>query len=143
MAVKQIILPIQGMTCASCVAHVERGLAETPGVQHASVNLASERATVRYDPARATIPDMVEHVRDVGYDVLTDTVEFAVQNAQDHARLERALYNVPGVLNVTWNSANRLALRIVPGLTTIADLRQAIETVGANLVEDEASATAE
>ncbi len=143
MAVKQIILPIQGMTCASCVAHVERGLAETPGVQQASVNLASERATVRYDPARATIPDMVEHVREVGYDVLTDTVEFAVQNAQDRARLERALYNVPGVLDVTWNSANRLALRIVPGLTTIADLRQAIESAGASITDDEASATAE
>ena len=43
-------LPIEGMTCASCAARVEKGLAEVPGVATASVNYATARATVRFDP---------------------------------------------------------------------------------------------
>ena len=48
----EIVLPIEGMTCASCVNRIERFLKKTPGVEEASVNLATERATVRLDPAR-------------------------------------------------------------------------------------------
>ncbi len=144
MAAKQITLPIQGMTCASCVAHVERGLKETPGVENANVNLASERASVRYDPAQATIPDMVWHVRDVGYDVLTDKLELPLHNVTDRAQLLAALQNVPGVLNVTLNATgDRANLEIVPGLATIVDLRQAIEKAGAELAENSIENTVE
>ena len=47
---KQIILPITGMTCANCVATVERNLKKVDGVQTAMVNLSSERATVEFNP---------------------------------------------------------------------------------------------
>src|SRR5581483_8078791 len=97
MAMQQIVLPIKGMTCASCVTHVERGLKETAGVEQAAVNLATERATVQYDPNKATIPDMVWHVQDVGYDVLTDTLELPLQCIADASRIEIALKSVPGV----------------------------------------------
>ena len=46
----EVVVPITGMTCANCVATVERTLRKTPGVSAASVNYASERATVRFDP---------------------------------------------------------------------------------------------
>ena len=55
----EIVLPIKGMRCASCVAHVEHGLQATPGVTSAVVNLATERASVTFDAQKATIPDMV------------------------------------------------------------------------------------
>lgn len=126
------------MTCASCVAHVERGLKETPGVEKAQVNLASERATVQFDPAQATIPDMVWHVRDVGYDVLTDRVELPLKTVGDGAKvLETALLSVPGVLGVTMESAaNRATVELIPGMTTIGDLRRAIEQAGGELADD-------
>lgn len=62
-------LPIQGMTCASCVRRVETALARVPGVTAATVNLATHRATVTLDPARATGARLVEAVRKAGYDV--------------------------------------------------------------------------
>ncbi|HLA16154.1 MAG TPA: heavy metal-associated domain-containing protein, partial [Candidatus Limnocylindrales bacterium] len=47
----ELVLPIEGMTCASCVNRIERFLKKTPGVEEASVNLATERATILLDPA--------------------------------------------------------------------------------------------
>src|SRR5687767_15291604 len=52
-ATEEIRLPIEGMTCASCVRRVEKALGKVPGVREASVNLATERAKVSYDPAVA------------------------------------------------------------------------------------------
>ena len=86
---EQLSLAVEGMTCASCVRHVEHGLKDTPGVEKAVVNLATERATVHYDPERATLGDMVFHVRDVGYDVLTDKVELLLRAVNDATPLVR------------------------------------------------------
>ena len=65
----EIVLPIEGMTCASCVNRIERFLKKTPGVEGASVNLATERATVRLDPALAGRDEAVAAVRAAGYEV--------------------------------------------------------------------------
>jgi Cu+-exporting ATPase len=62
-------LPIGGMTCASCAARVERSLIEVEGVVDASVNSATERAAVVYDPARVDRGRLVEAVEGAGYDV--------------------------------------------------------------------------
>jgi len=59
----QITLPITGMTCANCVATVERNLKKEKGVQSASVNLASERATVEFDPAVTGLDTLIARVR--------------------------------------------------------------------------------
>jgi Cu+-exporting ATPase len=63
---RRVELPIEGMTCASCVARVEKTLNRLEGV-HASVNLATERATVDYDPALAAPDDLVGAVAAAGY----------------------------------------------------------------------------
>jgi Cu+-exporting ATPase len=137
MSAKQIVLPIQGMTCASCVAHVEGGLKDTPGVEQASVNLATERATVKFDPQRASIPDMVWHVRDVGYDVLTDKLELPVRGVQDSARLEAALKNVAGVLNASVDATRtKVIIESVPGVVTLREIRAAIEGAGEQIVDE-------
>src|SRR5579871_220906 len=60
-------LAIRGMTCASCVARIERKLGKIDGVQVASVNLATEHATVDYDPARIAVPDLVRTIEAAGY----------------------------------------------------------------------------
>jgi Cu+-exporting ATPase len=65
----EIVLPIEGMTCASCVNRIERFLAKTPGVEDASVNLATERATVLVDPTLAGREELVRAVEAAGYDV--------------------------------------------------------------------------
>jgi P-type Cu+ transporter len=65
----EIILPIEGMTCASCVNRIERFLRKTPGVEQAAVNLATERATVRVDPGTAGRDELVRAVEAAGYEV--------------------------------------------------------------------------
>jgi Cu+-exporting ATPase len=65
----ELTLPIEGMTCASCVNRIERFLKKTPGVEDASVNLATERATVRLDPSVAGRDEAVAAILAAGYDV--------------------------------------------------------------------------
>src|SRR5687768_12689359 len=65
----EYVLPIEGMTCASCVNRIERFLQKTPGVETATVNLATEMATIRYLPDLAGRDDLVGAVEDAGYDV--------------------------------------------------------------------------
>ena len=66
----ELTLPITGMTCANCAATVERTLRKTPGVSEASVNFASERATVRFDPAAVAVEGLARAVERAGYGVI-------------------------------------------------------------------------
>ncbi len=60
-------LALEGMTCASCAMRIEKGLKKLPGVKDASVNFATEQATVMYDPAKTGMEQMVQKVDAVGY----------------------------------------------------------------------------
>ena len=76
----ELELAVTGMTCASCVRRVEKALAKVPGARQASVNLATERAQVVYDPAAGTPDDFVAAVVKAGYEARS----IAAQD--DHAR---------------------------------------------------------
>jgi len=64
---QRVTIPVEGMTCASCVRRVENALAKVPGVLSASVNLATERATVTFLPGQVAIADLRRAVEDAGY----------------------------------------------------------------------------
>ena len=64
-----VSFPVSGMTCASCVNRVEKAIAKVPGVEGAAVNLATERATVNYDPRQTTAGDIAAAVARAGYGV--------------------------------------------------------------------------
>ena len=66
-AESQTVLALEGMTCASCAMRIEKGLKKVPGVKDANVNLATELATVTYDPAQTGLEQMVQKVESVGY----------------------------------------------------------------------------
>jgi len=96
---KQVTLPITGMTCANCVATVERNLKKVDGVQVALVNLSSERATVEYDPILVGMDDLVARIRKAGYDVATGEADLLIRRMSDDndaRRLEKALSQVEG-----------------------------------------------
>ena len=78
MAEQELQLPVTGMTCASCVNRVTKALKKVPGVADASVNLATEQATVRYDTAQARPELLRQAVENAGYGVVTDQIEFPV-----------------------------------------------------------------
>src|SRR5262245_21917195 len=94
-----VSLPIEGMTCASCVQRVEKALQRVPGVRAASVNLATESAAVETaGPVGADA--LADAVRGAGYAVPQETVALAIAGmtcASCVGRVERALLRVPGV----------------------------------------------
>lgn len=107
----ELRLPIQGMTCASCVRRVEKRLNAVPGVVTAEVNLATEQATVR---AEASLP--VQALRDAveatGFQVPTQSAQLFITGmtcASCVGRVERALRKVPGVQQADVNLATETA----------------------------------
>ncbi|PYE49931.1 heavy metal translocating P-type ATPase [Deinococcus yavapaiensis] len=140
---KTIELGVGGMTCASCVARVERGLKKVEGVESASVNLATERATVTYDPAVVTTPQiLLEKVKDVGYEPVTSTVEFGVGGMTCAAcvgRVERALKKVDGVLGASVNLATeRATVTFLPSSAHLGHLKAAVKDAGYEVREADA-----
>jgi len=131
---RRITLRITGMTCASCAARVERALARSEGVLSARVNLATERATVVYDPSRTSASVLVDRVREAGYDVGLATATLAVSGmtcASCVARVERALRRAPGVIDAAVNLATeRATVRYSPDETSPADLVRVVHDAG-------------
>jgi len=131
---KQITLPVQGMTCASCVTHVERALRNVEGVADVNVNLATEKASVEFTPEGTEVSELISAVRDSGYDVSTEKVTLPIGGmtcASCVAHVEGALANTPGVLNVNVNLATEKAtVEYIPTLTGLPDFRRAVAEAG-------------
>jgi Cu+-exporting ATPase len=135
-------LPVEGMSCASCVARVERSLAAVPGVREANVNLATEAATVR---AAASVPfDALRvAVEKAGYQVGEQTLRLRIEGmtcASCAGRVEKALLKVPGVLAADVNLATETASVRAAG-ATVPQLLSAIENAGYAAAVDGAPAS--
>lgn len=70
---KTVVMPVMGMSCAACQVHVERALRETPGVSAAQVNLMNHRARISYDPTIAQPVQLIDAIREAGYDAAMPT----------------------------------------------------------------------
>jgi Cu+-exporting ATPase len=131
--------PVEGMTCASCVARVEKALSRVEGVSRASVNLAANTATVMADPEKTRMATLVSAIRDTGYEVPVQKTEFPVEGmtcASCVARVGKALLSVSGVLSASVNLATRTGtVEFLPGVADMGALRVAIERVGYTIPE--------
>lgn len=131
--VQQWTLGVAGMTCASCVARVEKALARVPGVSAASVNLVSEMATVEVDVNTALTP-LLQAIADAGYRVKEDELVLAIDGmtcASCVGRVEKALLKVPGVQSAAVNLASEVArVRTVSGVVSLSVLMQAVAAAG-------------
>ncbi|MBZ0071200.1 MAG: heavy metal translocating P-type ATPase [Thiohalobacteraceae bacterium] len=131
---KQLQLGVEGMTCASCTARVERALSKLPGVTEASVNLATERASISYDPAVQEPGRIVQAVTDAGYTPIVAEYEVGVEGmtcASCTARVERALNKLPGVLEAGVNlTTERATVRYLPASVSPDEVIAAIEETG-------------
>src|SRR5689334_14153571 len=138
-ATKNITLPITGMTCANCVATVERNLKKLDGVKSAAVNLSSERASVEFDPSKLRLQDVIARVDRAGYGVATGEAEFVIRRLADDndaRRLEKALASQEGVLEAGVSyTAEKARLKYVPTVITQAEIRRAITSTGFEALE--------
>lgn len=126
-------LDIQGMTCASCVRHVEKALRSVSGVDDAVVNLATEKAEVT-SHEWVKVDDLVQAVEKAGYEVGVETVDLDIDGmtcASCVNRVEKALRSVSGVKSAVVNMAtNRAHVEMLSGIATIQGLQQAVAKAG-------------
>ncbi|MCO5093303.1 heavy metal translocating P-type ATPase [Bosea sp. (in: a-proteobacteria)] len=127
-------LGVEGMTCASCVAHVERSVAAVPGVDAVSVNLATERARVSFAKGDTDLGKIAEAIRQSGYTPVETTIELSVSGmtcASCVGHVEKALRAVPGVADATVNLATeRASVRTLAGADITPALVKAVTDAG-------------
>jgi Cu+-exporting ATPase len=136
----QLTFPITGMTCANCVATIERNLKKLDGVNSAVVNLSSERATVRYNKGKLGIPEIIAGVQRAGYGVATAQADLIIQRLADNRdaiSLEETLAKLDGVLNSKVSAADhKVLIEYIPTIHSQVDLRRAVRVAGFDVVEE-------
>ena len=137
---RQIELPIEGMTCAACAARIEKNLNKLSGVQ-ASVNFANEKAHVNYDANQVNAGTLINTIEHAGFHIAPRSVQLQLHKMTCTAcagHIEKALHKLPGV-TATVNVATETAkVNFIPGLVTIDNLIDAIIKAGyeANEISD-------
>jgi Cu+-exporting ATPase len=130
----ELTLPISGMTCASCVSHVEGALKELPGTSNVVVNLATNKANLSYDPERVKLDNMRRAVEDVGYAITTAELTLDVRgmtcaSCVDH--VEGALKELRGVQEAIVNLGLGTARVVyIPGVVSTSSMKRAVRDVG-------------
>ncbi|HJH24552.1 MAG TPA: copper ion binding protein, partial [Paenalcaligenes hominis] len=123
-------LPIEGMSCASCVGRVDKALRGVAGVHEVTVNLVTEQAVVQTTPDTTTAA-LIDAVTAAGYPVKPQRIELAIADmscASCVGRVERALAAVPGVLEVNVNLATERAT--IQGVASAEALIAAADKAG-------------
>ncbi len=139
----KVTLNVRGMTCATCVLRVEDGLKGLDGVHNASVNFATEKATVEYDPSIVGTDVMTEKVKDIGYEVVGTTQDIADSSRKTTVsvggmtcaacvrRVELALKSIDGVEDASVNLATaRATITHAPSWDGIETIKSVIADTG-------------
>jgi P-type Cu+ transporter len=133
---ERVDLPIKGMTCAACANRIERQLKKQPGVESCSVNFATSKATINYNPEKTGVSKLIQTVKDVGYDTAeTQKVEFVVDDSArpsgSSVQLENHLSKVRGVVRANFNLATMaVTVEYLPVSADTKEIHRAIEDFG-------------
>ncbi len=132
--IKEASLQITGMTCAACATRIEKGLNKMEGVEQASVNLALEKSTIKYDPTRLSETDFEKKIEALGYGVVKQKAEFDITGmtcAACATRIEKGLNRMDGVASASVNLAlEKATIEFNPSEVTIADVIAKVEKLG-------------
>lgn len=132
--VKEASLQITGMTCAACATRIEKGLNKMAGVEQASVNLALEKSTIKYDPTRLSEADFEKKIEALGYGVVKQKAEFEITGmtcAACATRIEKGLNKMDGVASASVNLAlEKATIEFNPSEVTVADVIAKVEKLG-------------
>jgi Cu+-exporting ATPase len=128
------------MTCASCVSRVERALTKVDGVYDATVNLATEKANVTFDPQKVTVPVLLKAVKERGYTPVTAQASLSVEGmtcASCVGRVEQVLKKTAGVIDASVNLATEKAsVTYLPDGVSMGQLKAAVRKAGYEVREE-------
>ena len=137
--VSKVTLKVGGMSCASCVAHIEGALKDLKGVSKAQVSLAAQKVHVEYDPSRVDIELISRAIHDVGYEVVPDELVLQIpgmRSAHCEGVVKEGVTNLPGVVRVEANA--NIGTAIVSyhaGIVSAARIKQTIRDLGYEVAE--------
>ncbi|MDT0163571.1 heavy metal translocating P-type ATPase [Bacillus sp. AG4(2022)] len=140
---KEASLQISGMTCAACATRIEKGLNKMEGVEQASVNLALEKSSIKYNPAKLNKADFEKKIEALGYRVVKQKAEFDLTGmtcAACATRIEKGLNKLEGVSEANVNLAlEKAVIEFNPSEVSIGDIIAKVEKLGygAHQKEDE------
>ena len=138
---KRVILPVEGMSCASCSSTVEKVISKLSGVEKASVNLATEKLDVTYDTTKLTEADIAKAVRDAGYEVREQLItnQFDVEGmscASCSSTIEKVVGKLDGVKEVSVNLATEeMSVSYNPDVLTKSAIIQSVEAAGYKAID--------
>ncbi|MBC7324621.1 MAG: copper ion binding protein, partial [Moorella sp. (in: Bacteria)] len=135
----RINLPVMGLSCAACVAKVEKALQNMPGVERARVNLVTGKAAVEYHPDQVGIPRMTRTIQELGYEVPEEEILLTVRGmscAACVAKVEKTIKGIPGVTAVAVSlPAEAARIRFYAGTVDRARLKKEISALGYEAME--------
>jgi P-type Cu+ transporter len=131
---KEASLQISGMTCAACATRIEKGLNKMEGVEQASVNLALEKSSIKYDPDKLNKADFEKKIESLGYSVVKQKAEFDITGmtcAACATRIEKGLNKMEGVSEANVNLAlEKAVIAFNPSEVSIGDIIAKVEKLG-------------
>lgn len=142
---RQIEIPIEGMTCVACATRIEKSLNKLPSV-HAIVNLANEKARIKFDETQ-TIPDkLIDSIEKAGFHVVPQSVQLQISGmtcADCSERIRKVLNKFPGVTATINPATEKAHINFKPGSVTVSNLIAAIVKEGYTATEISATNRAE
>ena len=140
---EHLVLPIRGMSCASCASRIEKKVASLDGVKQAGVNFGAEQASIDYDPDKVSPTDICEVIEKLGFEVLAKRESFPIEGmscASCVSRVESKLRGLQGVLDVQVNLATgRVLIDYFPSVSGAGDFQFVLNDIGYTLHVDENS----
>ncbi|WP_034327400.1 heavy metal translocating P-type ATPase [Alkaliphilus transvaalensis] len=142
-------IKIQGMSCSSCSANIEKKLKATEGIFNVSINFAAERAQVEFDPDIITMESILEKIQKLGYSG-TEEVEEKLEKATFKvtgmtctacsSRVEKTLNKMEGIHSASVNFAvEKATVEYDPKMIRLMDMKRKIASLGYELITDEDS----
>ncbi|MBI1885369.1 MAG: heavy metal translocating P-type ATPase [Chloroflexi bacterium] len=136
---REITIPVAGMTCAACVNKVEKALKGLPGVQAATVSLAAGKAGLVLDPEACALPAIERAIRDIGYEVPWSRLHLLVlgmMGSHCEAAIKTALGTLPGIASVEVNLAtDTVTVEFAEGLVSAAAIKTTVRGLGYDVSE--------
>lgn len=145
--IKNVTMPVTGMTCANCASAIERNVRKLPGIDIANVNLASEKLTVSFDTTQLNEQGIIDKIQKIGYGVAIGKADLPVTGLSDNSdalALEKVIGRQNGILEANASYATgRLSFRYIPGMISISEIAALTRKSGFDLIQLNESETIE
>jgi len=132
--IKNIIMPVLGMSCSNCALNIESALKKVKGIDSAYVDFAGEKLNVSFDTEIINESGIIEKVKERGYRIAVGKLEFEIAGLQDNSDavlIEKVIQKKEGVIDCRVNlSTETVIIKYIPGSVSISELTEGIKSTG-------------